>query len=208
MPLKKFSITINHLTVAALTAAAGVALAAYPVKALVVSYSFCGTFDDGGTVDGTIVFESTANTSSGAVIDFQAKSSTSQPGSTINWTENDFTNLFVNVAPNLTSNPNAGNFGGGYSRQYEFNQSAIALYINLPESYFPSNFPAIGDPPIRYNMAEFRNIGDPPIWRKDVDDIRRVPAPLPVMGAAVTIAYVRKLRSSSKRLNAYNTSKH
>jgi hypothetical protein len=205
--LRSLSKSRDFRTLAAVCTAAGVTMFMSPSKA--ITMAFCGMFMDGGTIDGAITFDPLQPdppNSVGSIFSFVAVTTTSAPGSAINWTEANFKKILKSVVPNTEDNPNLGGFGGGVSRQYQFEQGSTQLFINIPESFYPDNFPLANALPTDYNMAEYRPTGDPPImtWRKDPDKLRTVPGPFPIFGAAAAFGFVRKARSISKRLTPFS----
>ena len=176
----------NLLTVAVAGVAAATAFAATPASA--AFFSWCGIFPDGGKIDGTIQLDDVTG---------------------------DFISLLENVTTETAAliNPityTTANFTGRSSQfddeqpdpyknvyRYTFTQGLNTLQVNIPSSWFPNKFPAIGDPPIGIVNTEIRN-GTP---RKDPDQLRQVsraPGPLPIFGAAAAFGLSRNIRKRIK----------
>jgi hypothetical protein len=181
----------NLLTVAVAGVAAATAFAATPASA--AFFSWCGIFYPGteinpinGKIDGIIEVDD----ATGAFIKLLGNE-TSETAAFINpitYTTAEFTGL-SEVDPD-SDNPLFKVY------RYTFVQGLNELQVNIPFSWFPNNFPAIGDPPILIGNREIRN-GTP---RKDPDKLRQVgvPGPLPIFGAAAAFGLSRNIRKRIK----------
>ena len=186
----------NLLTVAVAGVAAATAFAATPASA--AFFSWCGFFSPGtpsnpinGKIDGTIEVDDVT----GAFIKL-LENETSETAAFINpitYTTAEFTGRSA-------VDPDSDNPFKVY--RYTFVQGLNELQVNIPFSWFPNNFPAIGDPPIDIVNNEIRiNNINIPINRKDVDKLRQVsraPGPLPIFGAAAAFGLSRNIRKRIK----------
>ena len=187
----------NLLTVAVAGVAAATAFAATPASAAL--FRWCGFFEPGtesnpinGKIDGTIQVDD----ATGAFIAL-LENVTSETAAFINPITYTTANYIAPLLPPVLvvaadqDNPSFEVF------RYRFMQGPNELQVNIPSSWFPNNFPAIGDPSILIGNREIRN-GTP---RKDPDQLRRVaraPGPLPIFGAAAAFGLSRNIRKRIK----------
>jgi hypothetical protein len=188
----------NLLTLAVAGAAAATAFAATPASA--AFFRWCGFFDPGteinpsnGKIDGTIEVDDVT----GVFIKL-LENETSETAAFINPITYTTANYIAppKRAPVLVVAADDDNPFEVF--RYIFIQGPNELQVNIPSSWFPNNFPAIGDPPILIGNREIRN-GTP---RIDPDKVFQVPppvpGPLPIFGAAAAFGLSRNIRKRIK----------
>jgi hypothetical protein len=198
----------NLLTVAVAGVAAATAFAATPASA--AFFRFCGIFlFDRGTIDGIIQlddltgeFISIQDAITTDLVDLGPPPVYGNPiiyecflGRSVEFPDpgEPFDNQFPVFRYTFTTRPSL------YQSCHPFPTSNI-LNVNIPLSWFPINFPAIGDPPINIFNTEIRN----GITRKDPDKLRQIPppppapGPLPIFGAAAAFGFSRNFRKRIK----------
>jgi hypothetical protein len=187
----------NLLTLAVAGAAAATAFAATPASA--AFFSWCGFFAPGteinpinGKIDGTIEVDDVT----GVFIKL-LENETSETAA--------FINTITYTTANYEAPPNhapvfvvaADDDNPFEVFRYIFRQGPNELQVNIPSSWFPNSFPAIGDPSIPIGNREIRNS----TTRKDPDQLRQVaraPGPLPIFGAAAALGLSRNIRKRIK----------